>query len=122
MRKWVLVLLILVAVMWACVEAAVVTNAFLVVPTVGLRVLNDTPDDYTITGCLNDPALLHPGDTVTDAYAIPHNVKASCFVYGRGSTYVGCLFIPTTTYKEGDTVRLSRFRHDVPITQCGLVL
>lgn len=102
----------------ALVAAGGATFAFFYTPTITLRVENDTAQQVTLTGCASDPATLDPGQSV----AIDPNAsdpKAACVVYRAETREVlGCLYIPTTRYRNDVTVRLSLYIRGVAVSVC----
>jgi hypothetical protein len=89
-------------------------------PTTTVRVINDTARELTVSACGSDPATLRPGQSVAlDPKA--HDPRAACIVYQGtgGGEALGCLYIPTTKYSGGATVKLSTYEPGVPASKCG---
>lgn len=113
-RKTIIVASLAVAV----VVTGGVTFSLLYTPTITLRIQNDTPQQVTLAGCASDPATLDPGQTgVIDPNA--NDPHAACIVYqGESREVLGCLYIPTTRYRNNSTVRVSLFKRGVAPGHC----
>lgn len=93
--------------------------AFLYTPTITLRVQNDSAEELTISRCGSDPATLQPGQEV-NIDPNSHDANAACIVYeGNSGIELGCLYIPTTRYTNGSTVKLSAMVRGIPANKCG---
>ena len=98
----------------ACVALFIV---FVYTPTITIHVRNDTSEQLRVFSCGSDPITLDPGQT-GDIDPNPHDPHAACIV-DVGGVEIGCLYIPTTRYTDGSTVRLSATIQGVPIGKCG---
>ena len=109
---------ITVATLAIAVAVGVLIFVFSYTPTSTLRIENDTAEQVTLSGCASDPATVNHGQTVTiDPNS--NDLHAACIVYlGETRQMLGCLFIPTTQYRTGSTVKLSLYKRGVAATLC----
>ena len=92
---------------------------FVFTPTITLQVTNNSSGAVQISSCGSDPVLLPVGDT-GPIDPNPNDPHAACFVYSAAQTsYLGCLSIPTTRFKDGDTIQVSWMDANVPESTCG---
>lgn len=103
----------------AVVGTVVIVANLAFTPTITLHIKNDSLQAVQVTSCGSDPVLLTAGDTGS-IDPNPNDPHAVCFVYSAAPTsYLGCLSIPTTLYKDGDTIRLSSIDQKIPESKCG---
>ncbi len=111
-----------VAIVVTCVFGAAILVAvgiYLYTPTITINVYNDTGSQVTVATCTPDPATIGPGQS-TAANPLPNDRHAACTVYaGDTRADLGCLPIPTTRYRGGDTVDLTKMIRGVPPEKCG---
>jgi len=98
---------------------ALIFVRFVFTPTITLQVTNYSSGAVQISSCGSDPVLLPVGDT-GPIDPNPNDPHAACFVYSAVQTsYLGCLLLPTTRFKDGDTVQVSWMDANVPESTCG---
>jgi hypothetical protein len=92
---------------------------YLYTPTIAINIHNNTAQQVTVSTCGSDPQTIGPGrSAVVDPN--PNDPHAACVVYeGNTNAELGCLPIPATEYRNGDTVNLSKLIRGVPAGKCG---
>ena len=92
---------------------------FLYTPTITVNIHNNTASAVTVSSCGSDPVPIPSGRSAT-VDPNPNDSHAACIVYQGGTNAeLGCLPIPTTHYRNGDTVNLSKMVSGVPAGKCG---
>jgi hypothetical protein len=79
-----------------------------------INIHNNTGAQLTVSTCGSDPETINPGlSAAVDPN--PNDKHATCVVYqGNTDVELGCLPIPTTLYRAGDTVNLTKMVRGVP--------
>jgi len=78
-------------------------------PTISIRVKNDTDRSVEVSTCGSDPVTIGKGQTAT-VDPNPNDPKAACEITAGDNTtkYLGCLQLPTTKFRDGSIVKVSR--------------
>ena len=101
------------------VALLVALGAYLYTPTITINIHNDTAAMVTVSTCGSDPETIEPGQSAA-VDPNPNDPHAACMVYqGDTRAELGCLPIPTTKYRDGDTVDLTKLVRGVPPEKCG---
>jgi hypothetical protein len=103
----------------AGIVVLVALGLYLYTPTIRVNIYNDTAAQVTVSVCGSDPEMISPGLSA-GVDPNPNDSRAACAVYrGNTSAYLGCLPIPTTYYRNGDTVNLTKMVRGVSAEKCG---
>jgi hypothetical protein len=101
------------------IGATVLTILAVYTPTVTVHIHNDSARQVTASVCGSDPQTAAPGRTI-DVDPNRNDPHAACVIYEGASDHAsGCLYIPTTRYRDGTTVDLSQMVRGVPAAKCG---
>jgi hypothetical protein len=89
-------------------------------PTTTLYVLDDLPVAASLSVCASDEIDLTPGDKAAIDPNV-HDPNGGCAVYVDTPTshYIGCLPVPTTRYRTGAVIALSRLNKRTTVGSCG---
>lgn len=109
----------ILAVAIGCAALGLGFYRFAYTPTIAIHVVNDSPATVTVAVCGSDAQTAAPGRTV-NVDPNPNNPKAACAILVEGQQAAACLYIPTTRFRDGDTVRVSSAVAHVPEKECGL--
>lgn len=88
-------------------------------PTTSLYIRNNTSQVVELFNCGDNPATIEPGKT-QQIDQRPNDPHSACDVRAfDGQHYLGCLVIPTTTFRSGQRVKITSMTLTIPEGECG---
>ena len=86
-------------------------------PTITIYVHNDLSSPVSVSGCGSDPLSLRANEQ-GPIDPNPDDPRAACLIYDQNTSYIGCLFAPTTVYRDGARVNVSQLDSSVSASSC----